>query len=260
MKTKKLKVPKQPKLAPHELPNSRVKLKFKKHVLPPLAGFFVAILVLAFLNSQLIAGKIAYNLYKNRSITEAAISTEPVDPSAPPRLKISKINVDAPVIFDVATIDEQAFQVALRRGVVHFPGTAVPGQPGNVAIFGHSSNQWWAPGDYKFVFALLEKLDKNDKIVLEYQGVRYVYAINSKLVVAPQDVSVLKQSTDNRLTLITCTPVGTSAKRLIIVAEQVLPKRESQQNTLPPSTEAPKVEALPSNNPSLWQNIRSFFD
>src|SRR4030095_4689134 len=136
--------------------------------------------------------------------------------NAPPKIIINKINVNAPVVFDQTTVNEGNFQKALQHGVVHYPNTALPGQQGNVVIFGHSSGQWWAPGDYKFIFSLLDKMSVNDEIVLDYKGMRYIYKVTSTQVVSPDTVSVLNQPpNEHALTLITCTPVGTNLKRLI---------------------------------------------
>lgn len=246
-----------------ELSGTRVKLTFRKHFLPPFTGLLVALLIFGFFNSGLLSGKIAYYLYQ-RNISVASLDTEvsaaAIDKNAPARIIINKINVNAPVIFDQTTVDEAAFQKALQRGVVHYPNTAVPGQPGNSVIFGHSSGQWWAPGDYKFVFTLLDKLQYDDKIFVEYQGVRYIYRVTNISVVAPTDLSVLNQGGNNMLTLITCTPVGSNAKRLIIQAQQIVPKPESsstyaQAANLPDSAQG----NLPSSSASFWDDLRELF-
>lgn len=246
-----------------ELADSRVRLKFRKHLLPPLAGLTVALLVFGFFNSQLISGKVAYYLYeKNANIAGLNNSTEtaPIDKNAPPKIIINDINITAPIIFDQKTVNESAFQKALRSGVVHYPNTATPGQVGNVVIFGHSSGQWWAPGNYKFVFTLLDKLKQEDRIFVEYHGVRYIYRVYGVSVVKPDNLSVLNQGSSNILTLITCTPVGTSSKRLIVKAQQVVPKvsnnREFNQAAKAP---AQTQDKLPGNSSSFWQDFLDLF-
>ena len=140
---------------------------------------------------------------------------------------------------------------------MHYPDTAVPGKQGNVVIFGHSSGQWWAPGNYKFIFTLLDKLQPQDKIVIDYQGVRYIYRVYAYKIVEPTDLSVLNQSSDNSLTLITCTPVGTSAKRLIIMAKQIVPNVKepaavNQAAELPAQAQG----KLPGSSGSFWHNFK----
>ncbi len=116
---------------------------------------------------------------------------------------------------------ESQIQDALRHGVVHFPGTAYPGSPGNVVITGHSSYFPWDPGRFKDVFALLHQVDLGDQIVVYNDQKKYTYQVYDKKVVKPSEVEVLTQAGESRLTLITCTPVGTDLNRLIILARPI---------------------------------------
>ncbi len=117
---------------------------------------------------------------------------------------------------------EKQIQGGLQKGVVHYPGTAVPGQFGNVFITGHSSYYPWDPGQFKDVFAMLGRLNVGDKFYVYYGQKKYSYAIYKKFEVQPNNVSVLEQPKDRRIaTLMTCTPVGTTLRRMIIQAEQV---------------------------------------
>ncbi len=113
---------------------------------------------------------------------------------------------------------EGEMQEALKGGVVHYPGTSLPGQTGNIVITGHSSYFPWDPGRFKDVFALLHKAIEGDEIIIYYEQDKYVYTINEIKVVLPEDIEVLKQTPQDKLTLITCTPVGTNLKRLIVTA------------------------------------------
>lgn len=117
---------------------------------------------------------------------------------------------------------EKQIQDGLRQGVVHYPGTAKPGQYGNVFITGHSSYYPWDPGQYKDVFALLGQLEVGDRYYIYYNQVKYTYEVREKFEVQPSNVAVLEQPTDEKIsTLMTCTPVGTTLRRLILKAEQV---------------------------------------
>jgi sortase A len=246
-----------------ELAGTRVHLSFKKHIMPPLVGLLVAVAVFGFFNSGWISARVAYYLNSRKLPQQLVIpkpTTAKVDKNAPSKLYIDNINVTAPVIFSVTTVDQALFLQALHDGVVHYPGTAAPGQVGNVVIFGHSSGQWWAPGNYKFVFTLLDKLKSGDKIYVDYQGIRYTYRAYESRVVAPTDLSVLNQGSDNILTLITCTPVGTNAKRLIVLARQidpapVKPTQVKQAAKLPGEAQG----KLPGNPPSFWRSLRELF-
>ena len=116
---------------------------------------------------------------------------------------------------------EKEMQSALKGGVVHYPGTSIPGEGGNMAITGHSSYFPWDPGRFKDVFALLHDVYEGDKIVVYWDQKKYIYEVTEKKIVLPEDIQVLKQTPGEQITLITCTPVGTNLKRLIIVAKPV---------------------------------------
>ncbi len=117
---------------------------------------------------------------------------------------------------------EKQIQDGLRKGVVHYPGTAKPGQYGNVFMTGHSSYYPWDSGKFKDVFATLSKLDVGDRYYVYYDQKKYAYQITEKKEVQPNNVNVLSQPVDKKIsTLMTCTPVGTTLRRLIITAEQI---------------------------------------
>jgi sortase A len=254
-----------------DLPYSRVKIAMRRHIIPPMMGLFVMFSVLGMFNAQYISGQIAYRMNASRveatsPVTETA-TTAPVDINAPAKITINKIAVDAPIIFGLPDNEEPTFQEALRGGVVHYPQTALPGEQGNSVIFGHSSDVWWAPGDYKFVFALLEKLEIDDIITVSHKGVNYTYVVEGKRIVEPDDISVLQPTEGHRLTLITCTPTGTNEKRLIIDAAQVYPKPveamvSPQSQTLDVDGAGNKNQAaqsLPSQASSFWEGIFNRF-
>lgn len=115
---------------------------------------------------------------------------------------------------------ENKIQEALRDGVVHYPFTAAPDQYGNVFLTGHSSYTPWDPGRYKDIFALLHKLEVGDEYYITYKGKKYTYTVFEVFEIQPDDISVLNQPTDQKIsTLMTCTPVGTNIRRLIVRAD-----------------------------------------
>ncbi len=109
----------------------------------------------------------------------------------------------------------------LKKSLIHYGGTAMPGDLGNPVIYGHSVlPQFFDPKNYTSIFSTLYTLKKGDEIVINYEGVEYRYAISSMYEVEPDDIYPLAQSYDNyHLTLITCTPPGTYLRRLIVRAE-----------------------------------------
>ncbi len=142
------------------------------------------------------------------------------------RIAIPRIRKNVPIVNipinkllqrDFAGLDKQ-IQAALQNGVLHFPGTAEPGENGNVVITGHSSYFPWDPGRFKDVFALLHQVEIGDEIIVYKNQKAYKYIVYDKFVVHPDQINVLTQKGANKLTLITCTPVGTALNRLIVVA------------------------------------------
>ncbi len=115
----------------------------------------------------------------------------------------------------------------LNKSLIQYPGTALPGRPGNTVIFGHSILPiFYNPKNYISIFSLLPTLKKNDEIDIEYDGVSYVYKVETMFEVMPTDIQVLDQdSSDSFVTLVTCVPPGhpNDPKRLIVRARVVPP-------------------------------------
>lgn len=144
------------------------------------------------------------------------------------RLIISRLDKSIPIVNTSAPpYDENWKEFSekilsdLQNGVVRYPGTATPGQKGNVFITGHSSYYPWDPGQYKDVFARLNNLQDDDLVTIYYQQQRYNYQVIEKKEVRPDALDVLQQTDDYRLSLMTCTPVGTDLKRLVVIAKQL---------------------------------------
>ncbi len=144
-------------------------------------------------------------------------------------ISIESIGVKAPITFGV---DNNATAVSnnLKNGPIQLTGTSLPGQTGNVFITGHSSNYPWIKSQYNSVFALLGNVVVGDLVQIKFQNVNYVYQVKKIFVVDPSDISVLNSnSSSSTLTLMTCTPVGTNLRRLIVQADQIIP--DQSQNS-----------------------------
>ncbi|MBT4021239.1 sortase [Candidatus Peribacteria bacterium] len=165
------------------------------------------------------------------SLPTAGASIEMITVSPPDnRLVIPKIGKNIPLVevSDAALkrqdwkTFEKDVQHALRFGAVRYPGTAEPGQVGNIFITGHSSYYPWDFGGYKDVFVLLHTLEIGDKYSIYYEGDIHHYLVSEKYEVSPRDVSVLEQPDDKFSSmLMTCSPVGTTLKRLIVRADEI---------------------------------------
>lgn len=234
--------------------------KFRKsrHFIPLAAGLLVVLMVL-FLqyNRVIISNVVAY--VSPGSIDPQNIIVNPneiITVSAEPRLIIPKINVDVPVIYDVPN-DNNSLMTAMAKGVAHFsiPGASShPGQIGNTVLSGHSSNDLFDNGEYKFIFAQLDKLIVGDTVYANYQSKRYTYTVTGKEIVNPNEVDKLTYATTKPiLTLITCTPLGTAKYRLLVTAEQIKPN--PSESTATPTVTDNSSEKLPGNSKTFFERL-----
>jgi LPXTG-site transpeptidase (sortase) family protein len=234
----------------------RVQLTAKHHLQSLAFGIGSGALVLiiflfSFFNQIIIAPLIQPS--RNQQNTPIILSTSDVAPSPTPEVIIPKINVQIPTIFTETSTSEAAVESSLEDGVVHYPTTVNPGQLGNTAFFGHSSNNIFNAGKYKFAFVLLHTLVPGDIFYLTYNDKVYAYQVYNREVVSPGDVSVLdnvpgKQAT---ATLITCDPPGTSINRLVVWGTQISPSPNTDTAaTTTAASQAPTQ--LANDGPTLW--------
>jgi len=215
----------------------------------------IVIFLFSFFNEVIIAPFIQPS--RNVSSTPLILSDSNVALSQSPEIIIPKINVEIPVDYSQTSTDEDVIENALESGVVHYPTTVLPGQLGNAAFFGHSSNNIFNPGKYKFAFVLLHTLVPGDTFYLVYNNINYVYQVYQTKIVPPSDVSVLDNVSGKSATatLITCDPPGTSINRLVVWGLQISPDPISNSTAATTATSGPSPTVLPGNGPSLWSRF-----
>lgn len=176
-----------------------------------------------------------------------------------PKLLIPKINVNVPVVYDVQTVNDKQIQAGLEKGVVRYNlsgANSLPGQKGNMVILGHSSNDVFDPGAYKFTFVLLERLRTGDLFYLHYQGKRYVYKVSDQKIIKPTEWKVLQQNNGKpTVILVTCTPTGTALNRLLVYGEQISPDPVAAGTSPAAATETNPAE-IPGNSPTFFERLR----
>lgn len=126
-------------------------------------------------------------------------------------IAIPKINAYAPIIPNINPWQKSDYLKALSQGVA-----ATQGNPW--FLFAHSSDLPWKITRYNTAFLRLGELQKGDQIIINKYGTRYQYEVVEKREVWPDQVQHIKEAGPNRLILMTCTPIGTSLKRLLIFA------------------------------------------
>jgi sortase A len=119
-------------------------------------------------------------------------------------LRIPKIKLEVPVL-------NGTDEITLNRGVGQIPGTAAPGEQGNIGIAGHRDS----------FFRELKDLNKGDAIELETTGGSQIYIVDLILVTDATNVSVLRPRGTQSLTLVTCYPftyIGPAPRRFVVQA------------------------------------------
>lgn len=247
----------------HGAVGSRPRLQPKHHLQSLVfglgcGGLALLLVLFSFFNELVIAPFIQPS--RAVAATPIIIGADGVAPTDKSEIIIPKINVQIPLVFDVASIKEADVQKGLERGVVHYPTTAMPGQQGNAAFFGHSSNNIFNPGNYKFAFVLLRELVPGDTFYLTRDGIAYAYQVFDRKIVEPTEVGILDPIPGKiaTATLITCDPPGTTLRRLAVFGEQISPDPGANLPGAPaPAREGSGEFSLPGNSPSLWQRITS---
>ncbi|MFC1627443.1 sortase [Patescibacteria group bacterium] len=133
-------------------------------------------------------------------------------------LKIPKIEASSEIISNVDASNKQEYIEALGRGIAHVKGTYFPGSGGSTTVFAHSTGDPARTG--QAAFYRLDELKRGDEIEVWYMGEKYVYKVYRTWVAPRDDVGVFKRiKNGDRLFLVTCTPRGTTEKRLIVEAK-----------------------------------------
>lgn len=180
-----------------------------------IGGILIVIALFIPLNtfSPVLKAELSYQFSKNSSKNIIPVNTDF-------SIVIPKINANAKVVKNVDPFNSKIYQKALTQGVAHASNTATPDISGNIFIFAHSAGNWYQANQYNAVFYLLNKLIKDDQIILYYQNKKYTYLVKEVKFVSGSDIQYLKGSFgQHQLTLMTCWPPGTTLKRLLIIAE-----------------------------------------
>lgn len=104
----------------------------------------------------------------------------------------------------------------MNKGFWHFPASSFPGQQGNTVLIGH---RYLKLPPNKDTFFNLDKVKIGDRIEVVQNDNTYTYIVTENKVVEKNDISVLADYSDWRITLITCSPLWTSKQRLVIVGK-----------------------------------------
>ncbi len=137
----------------------------------------------------------------------------PVPENAPanPRAATPEIRhglLEIPKIGLSQTLFEGVTLTAIDRGPSHWPGTALPGQIGNVVVAGHRTT-------HTRPFYRLNELVPGDELIFTVDGQRFVYVLDRLEIVSPTDVHIVDQTRARTATLFGCHPRGSARQRIV---------------------------------------------
>jgi len=186
------------------------------------ALFVVAFLALAYV-AWMELDRLAYQRIESARLATASLKSATTstgstsvpavrDRTAPASGVIGRLTIPAADVDAIVT--EGVDDPTLRRAVGHIPNTALPGEPGNVALAGHRDT----------FFRGLAKLELGDPIQLITTAGTYDYVVEDLRIVEPTEIQVLAPGATSTLTLITCYPfryIGTAPQRFVVRASEV---------------------------------------
>jgi sortase A len=119
-----------------------------------------------------------------------------------------------PVVVEGVSTDD------LRKGPGHIPGTAMPGEIGNVVLSGHRTT-------YGAPFERFDELQPGDAVVVETRDTWFTYTVTGTRIVRPTAIEVTwpvpgdrgATPTERLLTLTTCHPRFSARQRMVVSAE-----------------------------------------
>jgi sortase A len=121
------------------------------------------------------------------------------------RIEIDRIELDKVMVQGTDT-------GSLQRGPGHYRDTAIPGQPGTVAIAGHRTT-------YLAPFRDIDEIRDGDEIRIEMPYAAFTYTVEKHEVVDPGDVGIIEPIGYDRLVLTACHPPYSAAERYAVFAK-----------------------------------------
>lgn len=112
----------------------------------------------------------------------------------------------------------------LSKGLIHLPGSSLPGEKGNLFISGHSALPLFFLGnDKRALFAKLPNIKTGDVITVSALGTKFTYEVTEIKIVKPEDMSVIlpPDNIDRYISLMTCFPPGLNTKRLVVIGKLI---------------------------------------
>ena len=126
----------------------------------------------------------------------------PEDNAALGRISIPKIGLDA-------ELNEGIRLTTLNRGPGHWPGSAMPGEIGNVVVAGHRTSHG---GEFRH----LDALQPGDTVVFDTLAGSFTYVVTGTQIVTPDALWIVDPTDTPTATLFACHPLGSTSKRIVV--------------------------------------------
>ena len=156
--------------------------------------------------------------------------------SAPTGLKVTG-RIEIPKVGLAHTTYEGNTLREIDHGPSHWPGTPMPGHPGNTVFPGHRTT-------HSRPFHDLDRLAAGDQIIFTTAEGRFVYEVFTSFVVRPTEMWIVHATRESIVTLFACHPKGSASQRIVVrgrlvsapVAPPPNPEASSHKPPPPPST------------------------
>lgn len=136
-------------------------------------------------------------------------------------LELPSLSLSLPIIFS-KTAEKSAITKDLNKGVVYYPGSVYPGQPGQIVILGHSAPPNW-PNSQVWQFTRLSELNPGDVVLIDLNNKQYKYVVKSRTIIERGESVPASNNVANAnvMTLISCWPPGEDYQRIAVQTELV---------------------------------------
>jgi sortase A len=144
--------------------------------------------------------------------TTKRVKAKVTNQTRPPdnRLVIPKIGVNLPIV------EGQESDSALWKGAWRIPNSSTPKLGGNTVLSAHRF-RYRPPSN--LTLYLLDKVKKNDVMIVYWQGKEYDYRVSETKIVPRENTDIAEPTLEDQLTVFTCHPLFSTKERLVVIGE-----------------------------------------
>ncbi len=198
------------RILPTQMATARYFSEWKRYLSPAL--MVLGVLLLAYVGSQY------YQMHQEQQRLRTVWEQQQKAPATTAKATLAPddglIRLEIPKIDLTAIVVDGTTRKDLKNGPGRILGTPLPGEPGNSVISAHRDT----------FFRHIYELKAGDEIHVQRNGQTVKFAVTGKKIVDPDDLSVIKQTEDPQLTLITCYPtyyIGPAPQRLVVFSKLI---------------------------------------